>query len=58
VDEVIEDHQYGFRRNTSTTVHLLIDFGKAYDSVSRVVLCNILIEFDVHMALFSLVKMC
>ena len=63
-EEVIRDHQYGFRRNRSTTDHifcirqilekkweyneavlqLFIDFKKAYDSVRREVLYNILIE--------------
>jgi sorting nexin-29 len=64
-DEIIADHQYGFRRNRSTTdqifyirqilekrweyngtvYQLFIDFKKAYDSVRREVLYNILIEF-------------
>ena len=35
-----------------------IDFEKAYDSVSREVLCNILIEFGVPVKLASLIKMC
>jgi hypothetical protein len=61
-DEIIGDHQCGFRRNRSTdqifyirqileekreyngTVHqLFIDFKKAYDSVKREALYNILI---------------
>jgi hypothetical protein len=65
VDEIIGDHQCGFRRNISTTdqifcirqmlerkweyngtVHqLFIDFKKAYDSVKREVLYNILIWY-------------
>jgi hypothetical protein len=37
---------------------LFIDFKKAYDSVRRKVLHNILIEFEVPMKLVRLVKMC
>ena len=78
VDEIIGDHQCGFRRNRSTidqifcirqilekkweykgTVHqLFIDFKKAYDSVKREVLYNILIEFGIPKKLVRLVKMC
>jgi hypothetical protein len=78
VDEIIRDHQCGFRRNRSTTdqifcirqilekkreynetVHqLFIDFKKAYDSVRREVLYNILTEFGVPMKLVRLIKMC
>jgi len=77
-EEVIGDHQCGFRRNRSTTDHifcirqilekkwehkeavhqLFIDFKKAYDSVRREVLYNILIEFVVPKKLVRLVKMC
>jgi retron-type reverse transcriptase len=66
-DEIIWEHQCGFRRNRSTndqifyirqilqkkweyngTVHqLFIDFKKAYDSVRREALYNILIEFGI-----------
>ena len=40
-------------------VHLLfIDFKKAYDSIRREVLYNILIEYVIPMKLVSLIKMC
>jgi purine nucleoside phosphorylase len=43
----------------SEAVHqLFIDFKKAYDSVNREVLYNILIEFSIPMKLVRLVKMC
>jgi hypothetical protein len=37
---------------------LFIDFKKAYDSVRREVLYNIVIEFGIAMKLVRLVKMC
>jgi hypothetical protein len=41
------------------TVHqLFVDFKKAYDSVKREVLYNILLEFRVPMEKFRLIKMC
>jgi hypothetical protein len=41
------------------TVHqLYIDFNKAYDSVRREVLYNILIEFGLPRKLVGLIKMC
>jgi hypothetical protein len=80
VDEIIGDHQCGFRHTRSTTdqilcirqilkkkleynetVHQLFpDFKKAYDSVGREVLYNILIEFGVSMKLLVVrhIKMC
>ncbi|KAJ4436047.1 hypothetical protein ANN_18674 [Periplaneta americana] len=78
VDEIIGDHQCGFRRNRSTidqifsirqimekkweyksTVHqLFIDFKKAYDSVKREVLYDILIQFGIPTKLVRLIKMC
>jgi hypothetical protein len=43
----------------SGTVHqLFIDFKKAYDSVRRKALYNILIEFGIHRKLVGLIKMC
>ena len=77
-DEIIGDHQCGFRRNRSTTDHmfcirqilekkweyneavhqLFIDFEKAYVSVRREVLYNILIEFGIPRELVRLIKMC
>jgi hypothetical protein len=38
--------------------YLFIDFKKAYDSVRREVLYNILIEFGISMKQVSLIKMC
>ena len=40
-----------------TVHHLFIDFKKAYDSVRREVLCNILIEFGIPMKLVRPIKM-
>jgi hypothetical protein len=77
VDEIIGDHECGFRRNRSTTdqifcirqilenkwkcnktVHqLFIYFKKAYDSVRREVLYNILIDFGVPMKLVRLINL-
>jgi hypothetical protein len=37
---------------------VFIDFKKAYDSVKRQVLYNILLEFSIPKKLVSLVKMC
>jgi hypothetical protein len=43
----------------SETVHqLFIDFKKAYDSVRRKLLYNVLIEFGVPMKLVRLIKRC
>jgi hypothetical protein len=41
-----------------TVRQLFIDFKKAYDSIRRAVLYNILIEFGVPMKLVRLIKMC
>jgi hypothetical protein len=38
--------------------HLYIDFKKANDSVRTEVLCNILIEFGIHMKLVRLIERC
>ena len=37
---------------------LFEDFGKSYDSIRRVVLYHILIEFGIPMKLVRLIKMC
>jgi hypothetical protein len=77
-EEIIGEHQCGFRRNRATTDHIFcirqifekkweyneavhqvfIDLKKAYDSVRREVLYNIIIEFGIPMKLVRLVKMC
>jgi hypothetical protein len=41
-----------------TVLKLFIDFKKAYDSVRRQALYNILIEFGIPRKLFGLIKMC
>ena len=76
-EEIIGGHQCGFRRNRSTTDHILcirqilekkweyneaahqlfIDFKKAYDSVTKEALYEILIEFVIPMKLTRLIKM-
>jgi hypothetical protein len=77
-EEIIGEHQCGFRCNRTTTDHILCirqmlekkweyneavhklftDFKKAYDSIRREVLYNILIEFSIPMKLVRLVKIC
>jgi hypothetical protein len=43
----------------NVTVHqLFIDFKKAYDSIKREVLNNILVEFDITKKLVRQIKMC
>jgi hypothetical protein len=78
IDEIVGDHQCGFRRNKSNnnqnvcirqileknwefneTVHqLLVDVKKAYDSVRRDLLYNILVEFWVPKKVVKPIKMC
>jgi hypothetical protein len=43
---------------SQTVYHLFIDFVKAYDSMRREVLFNILTEFGITMKLVRLIKMC
>ena len=77
-EEIICDHQCGFRRSRPTTGHifctrqilekkweyneavyqLFIDLKKAYDSVRKEVLYNIIIEFVIPMKLVRLIKQC
>jgi len=38
--------------------HLFIEFKKAYDSVRREILCNIITDFGIPMKLVRLTKMC
>jgi hypothetical protein len=71
-EEIIGDHQCGFQCNTfcihqilekkweyNEAVHqFFIDFKKAYDSVRREALYNILIEFGIPKKLVRLIKMC
>jgi len=49
-----------FRKNGNTTKQCIssIDFKKAYDSVRKEVLYNILIELGIPMKLVMLIKMC
>ena len=47
------------KREYKEAVHqLFIDCKKAYDSVRRKVLYNILVEFGIHMKLVRLINMC
>jgi hypothetical protein len=51
--------KYLSKREYNEAVHqLFIDFKKAYDSVGREVLYNILIEFVIPVTLIGLIKMC
>jgi hypothetical protein len=50
--------RYWKRNGSNEAVHqLFVDFKKAYDSVRREVLCDILIEFGDPMKLVRLIKM-
>jgi hypothetical protein len=51
-------HQIFIWEYNETVHQIFIDFKKAYDSVRREVLYNILIEFGVPMKLVRLIKMC
>jgi hypothetical protein len=56
---VISGRYYRKKQNYNGTAHqLLIDFKKAYDSVKREVLYNILLEFGTPKKLVRLIKMC
>ena len=44
--------------NNEAVHHQLIEFKKAYDSVRRKLLYNILIEFGIPVKLVRLIKMC
>jgi hypothetical protein len=55
MQKYIEEKKWEYKE----TVHqLFMDFKKAYDSVRREVLYNILIEFGVPMKVVRLSKMC
>ena len=60
IDHIFFIHQILYKkREYNEAVHqLFIDFRKAYDSVRREVLYNILIEFGISMKLVRLIKMC
>jgi purine nucleoside phosphorylase len=55
VDDIIK---YEHTKYKDTVHQLFIDFKKAYDSVRREVLYNILIKFGVPMKLVRLIKTC
>jgi hypothetical protein len=71
-DEIIGDQQCKFRHKRPTTDQIFCirqilekkceynetDFKKAYDSVRREVLYNVLRDFGIHMKLVRLIKMC
>ena len=45
-------------KHTEAVHQLFMDFKKAYDSVTREVMYNILIEFGIAMKVVRLIKMC
>jgi hypothetical protein len=59
-DHIFSIHQILEKKwEYNEAVHqLFIDFNRAYDSVRREVLYNILIEFGIPMKLVRLIKMC
>jgi hypothetical protein len=58
-NSIIENQVLEKKWEYNGTVHqLFIDFRKAYDSVRREVLYNILIEFGITRKLVGLIKMC
>jgi sorting nexin-29 len=72
IDDIIGDHQIRSTTDQIFSIHqileksgstirqyqLFVDFKRAYDSVRREVLYNILIEFGIPMKLVNLIKMC
>jgi len=56
---ILHSSNTGKKREYNEAIHqLFIEFKKAYDSVRREVLYNILIEFGIPKKLVRLVKMC
>jgi hypothetical protein len=57
-DHIFCSHEILGREHNEAVHQIFTDFKKAYDSVRREVLFNILIEFGIHMKLVRLIKMC
>jgi hypothetical protein len=56
---ILHSSDTGKKWEFNEAVHqLFVDFKKAYDSVRREVLYNILLEFGIPMKLVRLIKMC